>query len=176
MFLQIFPPVPGLQQLGVGLGVEGKGLWGWHTLHAAPDRGLGVSPHLKLAASDLAFKPWRISVGFLTRRWWGCCVITVRAEVVSKWSSVKTGCLGGGWLLSILSIAWENGLLFYLCQNTVFRSNGKKSLKGTHFLLYLNQKLSDFLKMKAICVHCRKFGKFFFSSSHLLAPSPKNHS
>ena len=43
------------------------------------------------------------------------------------------------------------------------------------FLLYLNQKLSDFLKMKAICVHSRKFGKFFFSS-HLLAPSPKNHS
>ena len=68
-----------------------------------------------LAASDLAFKPCRISIGFLTRKWWGHRVISVWAEVVSKWSSVKTGCAGGRWLLSIVSIAWEKGLLICLC-------------------------------------------------------------
>lgn len=67
-----------------------------------------------------------------------------------------------------LFIAWENRLLIHLCQSTGFWGLGREMERVLPFLLYLNQKLPDFLKIKVIHVHSRKLRKYFFKSQPLI--------
>lgn len=143
------------------------GLLGWHALQAATGQGLGCSPHLELARPDVGTKPWRITVGLQAWSWQGC---HVKVWGKSNFGSAlrKDHVLGRDIIFVHLFIAWENRLLIHLCQSTGFWGLGREMERVLPFLLYLNQKLPDFLKIKVIHVHSRKLRKYFFKSQPLL--------
>lgn len=153
--------------VGGGVGGGAVGFLGWYVFQVVIGQGLGCFFYFELVRFDVGIKFWRIIVGFQVWSWRGCYV---KVWGKSNFGLVfrKDYVLGRDIIFVYFFIVWENRLFIYFCQSIGFWGLGREMERVFFFLLYFNQKLFDFLKIKVIYVYFRKLRKYFFKSQLLI--------